>query len=249
MRCGTFLNDNHAKRLWRSLLTAHNAILGPALAVNDSYHCQYGSHPRCSQAMPSPDLFTVMEPLEEQLGFVEYSPYFVNFNSYLTLGGYTSYDLSIVLGHGRCMPAWLKNPAFYAYEEFGVSANDCANIYHAVTSNPSDVARVMKRSIQPVVPVTSPEEHLEEFPTRRVVESLRKSAESGDQEALVENGDARLLHCADSVGNRLCGSLRRVLSSEGVSFGFNAPDQAEVLAETEGNKQYLASFLERSMEM
>ena len=61
--------------------------------------------------------------------------------------------------------------------------------------------------------------------------------------AIGEKDGARVIYCADSVDNHICGSVQRVLSSEGPAIGFNALNQSEVLLESPENRAYFNHFL------
>ena len=237
------MNDELGKKAWRSLLVEHNKEIGLTMTIPDPYYCQYGTRPRCRQSIPSVDLFNLLEPLAKQFGFFE-EDLEIFHNEVDPHLGYTSYDLSFVLGQGQCVPTWLKNIGDNnLYEWYGVPAVDCSNIFYALYYNPVEVFSAMKHSIQPPGHFRSPEQLFEDFPTRKVVRALENSAKSDLVGAIGEHLGPRVIHCADSMENSICESVQRVLSSEGSSIGFNAINQSGVMLESPENKAFFEHFL------
>ena len=223
------MNDVEAKRNFRTLLIEHNAIVGPSLRVSDynSDYCPfYGSKPGgCEQALPSAELFFFLDPISATAHSYDY---------FGPLSAYTFYetDLSFVMGRGLCNPASLERVYLYYISMFNVPDDDCNLLYDAVHSNKREVMSVMKHSLQPLTESRNPSEVIEEFDLGKVKKGLVNSV--GREGTLLEQDSPRILYCADSTDLKMCSSLSRVLTSDGIDFAFNAPDLDGVLLPQSG---------------
>ena len=82
------MEDSLEKRTLRNLLGHHNRLLGLNLAIPpESRCCMGGRHPRKDQNIISPELFFLMEPVEESNGPDDYS---------------------VVYGEGTCTPEFFR---------------------------------------------------------------------------------------------------------------------------------------------
>ena len=160
-------------------------------------------------------------------------------------GLYTDHDLSIVYGHGVCGPARMYEPVYYQ-ENYGPTANDCVSLFHALTDSQRNVTAVLKQSFQPPSALRNAVELTEAFEIKRIVHGLTHPT-SGL--ALGERNNARILHCADSVDNGLCDSVKLVFSSDGPAIGFNAVDQSNILVENVDHDMYYKEFLRENIMM
>ena len=98
----------------------------------------------------------------------------------------------------------------------------------------------MKHSHQRDTRFASTEAFIRDFGIDSVSESLIRSHERKNKQAMLEDDDARILHCSDSVGLQLCASIRRVASTNGVSLAFSAQDSSEILL----NEAFISEFLD-----
>ena len=126
---------------------------------------------------------------------------------------------------------------------------DCANLLSAINSNQMNIKKIMKHSHQSEVMVSSPKGFLADFGPERVSQILLSAAHSGSSSPMLEDLNALVLSCAESVGLEVCSSLQRVMTTNGYSLAFTREKSADILVDSPSNNQFIRNLLDQDLKV
>ena len=251
------MSDTYEKRVFRKVLDDHTKQLSPPMKIANLSSCHSkGTKPRCQQRLSPIDLFNILQPSEKVVGLAKPPDYADHVQlpvqtggGEITVGAYDWYDLSVVFGHGSCVPALLHEAHLSAHTDNSDAERrplaDCKNIITALNDNVPGVTRVMKHSFQPTGMESTVEDLVADFNVVSLIQSLRKGA--GNLDPLLENEHARILYCEDSLVTSICASVKKVYSTEGSSIGINSPDQDALIRRDSLSESFNEHFINQTI--
>ena len=224
--------------------------LGPKMLLGREFFKAYmfvqGTRPMGDQTMNSVDLFHIFEQAN-----------YHSFREPFEYSGFGRDDYSMVrianddgsyrLGPGVCNEAILEDAGLVASDS--VEQADCFLVLRAIADNAPAAIEVMKHSMQPVTPLATPEELIEDFGIDQVSRAVESSLSRSIVDPIQERVDARILYCADSLKSEICRSLTRVYSSEGISIALNVGSQTDLLTPQFRESVQSKLFLDRPVSM
>ena len=119
---------------------------------------------------------------------------------------------------------------------------DCCNLNGALDYHGDKTRRIIKHGHQRLGHLLTTEEVVQDFSLARVTRHLETTSTSVEK-SLLENESPRIVYCEDNIEVEGCSSGQRVVSSEGMSVGFNSRSAEETLIDAPKIRELIRELL------